>query len=63
MTKKPTPVSCKIGTIPALVFVWRNVKPEVGKTIKFRDAIAGSKWEEGLVDRVNPDGYFFASRI
>ncbi len=48
MTKKQVAVSCKIGTIPAVVIVWRNMKPEVGKTIKFRDAVNGkSEYPKG----------------
>jgi hypothetical protein len=65
MPKNDNLVSCKIGTIPALVKVWRNQKPQVGKKLKVREVKHGElskHWTYVFVDAVNPDGYFFASR-
>jgi hypothetical protein len=61
--KKQVPVSCKIGTQPALVYIDRRQTPHVGKIIRVRSAARGSKWEEVMVDKINDDGYFFASKI
>ncbi|QBC45863.1 hypothetical protein [Iodobacter fluviatilis] len=55
--------SCKVGTQPALVILKGNTKPALGKVISFRDAKNGSPWRTGLVDRINPDGYFFMALI
>jgi hypothetical protein len=54
--------SCKIGTIPSLVIFRYKYKIEPGKTILVRDYHHGMKWFKVIIDGVNEDGYFFASR-
>lgn len=53
--------SGKIGTIPATVIFRHNYKLAVGKTITVRNWETGSKWYKVTIDRINNDGYFFAS--
>lgn len=55
-------VSCKIGTIPAVVYIVGFAKPEVGKWLYVQYKGHGEKPFKVLVDKVNPDGYFFASK-
>ena len=62
-SQKSAPRPCKMGTIPMLVIVDGRTKVAVGKRIRWREAESNSKWGYALVDRVNPDGYFFAERI
>lgn len=52
---------CKIGTIPMIVQVHGNSKMTVGSHISIRYAENG-RWEQVLVTRVDPDGYFMADR-
>ena len=56
-------VSMKIGTIPALVLVLGTDRHRmtVGRYIRVKER-EGGKWTKVLVDRVNDDGYVFASR-
>jgi len=60
---KDTPRPCKIGTVPSLVILRGSEKPKLGEKIMYRIAEDGSKWECGIVDRINPDGYFFMSKL
>ena len=53
-------VNAKIGTIPS-PGVWIRTEPKVGETIRFRE-YGNNKWEWGIVDRINPDGFLFISR-
>lgn len=55
-------VSCKIGTQPTLVIIDRRQKVAVGKVIKVRDVMPGSKWYEVRVDSLGQGDYFFASK-
>lgn len=54
-------VSCKLGTMPALVLVHGSDTIEVGKRIRVKES-DGDRWHYVLVTRINPDGYFFADR-
>jgi len=54
-------VSCKLGTIPALVRVHGRDKIEVGKPVRIQE-MPGDRWHHVYVTRINPDGYFFADR-
>ncbi len=62
-------LSCKIGTVPAFVVLKAGYKVAVGRRVWVRDAnpfpdrSAPLPYYEVLIDRVNPDGYFFASRV
>lgn len=55
-------VPCKIGTIPRVVIVDGRCRIAVGKEIRVREPIHGSRWQTVKVWKVNPDGYFFAER-
>jgi len=55
--------SCKIGTIPALVYVDGRCKIEVGNKIRVRETDHGSEWFNVIVDKINYDGYFFAYKV
>lgn len=55
--------SCKVGTVPALVYFRHSYKPRVGLMMFVRDACPGSKFFRVEVTRVNDDGYFFCDRI
>jgi len=59
---KPKLYSCKIGTVPALVILRYNYKLVPGKRIEVRYPQPNTKWQTVMIDRINPDGYFFASR-
>jgi len=59
--KKQKPYPCKIGTQPWVVVLWRSYRLEVGRKIKVRDYRHGSKWFCVTIERVNGDGYFFAT--
>jgi hypothetical protein len=61
--KKVKAWPCKVGTVPWVVVVWGNSRPKVGRHITFRDWKHGSGWQEGIVTRVNPDGYFFVEVV
>ncbi len=52
---------CKIGTVPTVVRVHGRDRIEPGRWIRIREA-EGGPWVRVLVDRVDPDGHFFASR-
>jgi hypothetical protein len=56
-------ISCKIGTIPALVLVHGSDKKKlaVGKWIRVKES-EGARWTQVYVTEVREDGYFFASR-
>jgi hypothetical protein len=54
--------ACKLGTMPHAVIFRHNYKLAVGKEILVRDPMHGSKWYRITIDRINQDGYFFASR-
>lgn len=53
----------KVGTIPMQVVTYGYNKIEVGKKIKYRLARTGSKWEQGIVTRINSDGYIFLDKL
>jgi len=56
--------NCKEGTIPEMVVLRYNYKIEVGKKIIYRHPDhAQNDWREGIIWRVNPDGYFFIERM
>ena len=57
---KPKLHSCKIGTQPGLVVLKGGYKPMVGREVMFRRHNGNvGVWERGIVDKINPDGYFF----
>lgn len=55
------PLSCKVGTQPALIVPYGRCNIEIGKKIRFRHARDGKYGpiHTGVIDKVNPDGYFF----
>lgn len=54
---------CKIGTIPMLVWLHRQDAKTIapGRYVRVKYAVGGC-WEQVLVTRVDPDGYFMANR-
>lgn len=64
-------ISCKIGTVPSIVWVHGKDRIEVGAHIRYRFYLGGSKewnlrcgrWETALVTEVQHDGYFKAYRF
>lgn len=52
---------CKLGTMPALVHLDGRSKLAVGKWVRVQE-IENGNWVRVLVTRVDPDGYFMASR-
>lgn len=61
---KPKFHNCKVGTIPARIMIRGRHRIEVGARIQFRlekDAPNVGQWTHGIIDKVNPDGYFFVS--
>ena len=52
---------CKLGTVPALVWVHGKDQIEVGKWVRIKEC-EGDTWHSVFVDKINEDGYFFASR-
>lgn len=52
--------NCKIGTVPYLVWVHGRDKIEVGKVVRVR-WYERQKWVSVKIDRINDNGYFFAS--
>lgn len=52
---------CKLGTIPALVRLDGRSRLEVGRWVRVQEHENG-KWAQVQVTRVDPDGYFMASR-
>jgi hypothetical protein len=64
---KHTAMNCKIGTIPARVFIdGRTKRMEPGVVIRVRDDDPGSKWYlvrvNRIVDSIEP-GFFFAEQM
>lgn len=57
----PNGQPCKIGTQPALVRVDGRSKVEVGRWVRIQEHVNG-KWQQVLVRRVDPNGYFQADR-
>ena len=54
-------IPCKIGTIPASVRVYGRCKIALDKWIRVK--LRGEyEWIFVYVDKINDDGYFFASR-
>lgn len=47
-------VPCKVGTQPALCVFDRRGNFVVGKIVRFRDAMPGSKWRHGILTNVDP---------
>jgi hypothetical protein len=60
---KPKVYSCKIGTIPALVVIKGNSKSAINKKLAVRYAKNGEAYFNVIVDKINPDGYFFANKM
>ena len=58
-------VPCKIGTQTALVLLKHTeIKRAVGERIEFRFyPVSWGPWETAVIDKVNEDGYLFASLI
>jgi len=54
--------SCKIGSVPSLVFLCRNYKPRPGLVMLVRDAKHGTRPFKVIVTKTDGD-YFFASRM
>jgi hypothetical protein len=54
-------VSCKLGTMPALVRVHGRDRIEAGRAIRVQECV-GDRWHHVYVTKVNDDGYFFADR-
>lgn len=52
---------CKIGTKLALVILDGRSVVAIGRKIRFRYYDEAHRWHYATVDRINPDGYFFAS--
>jgi hypothetical protein len=52
-----------MGTMPMVVIVDGRCKVEPGKRIRWREAQHGSKWRHARVEKVYPDGYFFAEVV
>lgn len=44
----------KVGTVPMLIIRDSRTPLKVGAVIRFRNAMHGSKWERGIVDRLDP---------
>ena len=59
MRKPRFDTSCKLGTMPKLVRLHGNDKPEIGRLVRVQDG-EGAKWQGVLVTKINDDGYFFA---
>jgi len=49
-----TPVPCKVGTQPWLVYRDRRQPLVVGRQVRIREASHGSKWFRVIVDHVDP---------
>lgn len=61
-----TELSCKVGTMPELIWLKHRYKIEVGKIILFRRWRTLSwehNWKQGHIWQVNSDGYFFVELI
>ena len=54
-------VSCKLGTMPALVIIHGADEVIVGRRIRIKESDR-DRWHRVRVTKVNPDGYFFADR-
>lgn len=54
-------VSCKLGTVPALVRVHGRDTIAIGNVIRVKEGV-GHKWIAVRVTDINDDGYFFADR-
>lgn len=54
----------KVGTTASrIIVIAEDAVLKVGEKIGFRDDEPGSKWERGLIDKINPDGYLFVERL
>lgn len=61
---KPKLYNCKVGTIPATIMILGRPNIKVGARIKFRlerDIPNVGQYTHGIIDQINPDGYFFVS--
>ena len=54
-------VYAKVGTVPMLVIIDRRFSIRVGNTIRFR--CPAMNWERGVIDKINPNGMLFLSRM
>ena len=61
---------CKLGTIPKCIFTKQNPPFREGQLIEYLPGHVGLdypseflKWKDAKIDKVNGDGYFFASKI
>ena len=55
--------NCKLGTIPARVQLRYAYKIRKGLRIVYREDVHGSKWSNGIITKVNSDGYFFIDKM
>ena len=63
MTDQGEAISCKLGTIPKLLYARDKRTPlEVGRVIRVKEA-RGDKWQTALVREICDNGYFFADLI
>lgn len=61
---KPRVYHCKVGTQPASIVIKGRPKIEKGARIQFRLAKGNTNvWTHGLIDQVNPDGFFFVAML
>jgi hypothetical protein len=47
-------VPAKVGTQPWTIILDRRDKLQVGKQVRFRAAMHGSKWQVGIVENLDP---------
>ena len=52
---KTTLLGCKLGTQPRVLIVDGRSRVEIGRVIRVREDMHGSKWFEALVDDINPN--------
>ena len=58
---KREPLSCKVGTFPRLIYLYRRYRIRKGLRIKYRYAEEFPSWRIGYVWEVHTNGYFKVS--
>ena len=47
-------IPAKVGTQPWIIVLAPRTKLQLGKKVRFKEAIDGAKWLEGIVDNLEP---------
>jgi len=51
---KPKVIPAKVGTQPWLIIVDGRSTIQIGKKIRFKETPHGSRWQHGIVDKLEP---------